>query len=396
MQLILFDSPAVRTALLPLTYARPVADLRLGSLTIAEKWARQLECPVSYLTQDYLRERYPFQSGQSNLLIDGSLLPTVELLSFVRELPLNTIYYAADELMVAHLDPEQLATYARDETLALPRHELPHLPLLRITRPADLFLHNDRALRDDFDLVTNGRISAALPKSNRLIGPADQLFIEPGVDIESCTLSTRSGLIYIGREAVVLEGGMFRGPLAINAGAIVKMGAKIYGGTTIGDRCKVGGEISNVVFQANSNKGHDGYLGNAVIGEWCNLGAGTDASNLKNDYGEVKVWSYAQRAMQPSGLQFHGLIMGDHCKTGIGTTLNTGTVIGFSSNVFGAGFPPSFVPSFSWGGAGELATYRLEKAVATAERVMARRGETFGSFEEEVFRRVFADSERYR
>ena len=396
MHVVLFDSPAVRTALLPLTYARPVADLRLGSLTIAEKWARQLECPVSYLTQDYLRERYPLQTGPTNVLIDGSLLPTVELLSFVKELPVNATYYSGEELMVAHLDREQLSAYVRQEPLATVRHNFPHLPLQRITRPADLFLHNEHALRDDFELLTNGRTSAALPQSNRPIGPADQLFLEPGVDIEGCTLSTRSGPIYIGRDAVVLEGSMVRGPVAINAGAIVKMGAKLYGGTTIGDRCKVGGEISNVVFQANSNKGHDGYLGNAVIGEWCNIGAGTDASNLKNDYGEVKVWSYANGGMQPSGLQFHGLILGDHCKVGIGTTLNTGATVGFSSNVFGAGFPPVFVPSFSWGGAGGLSTYRLDKAMATAERVLARRGEPFGAFEEGVFRRVFADSERYR
>ena len=396
MHVVLLDSPAVRTALLPLTYARPVADLRVGSLTIAEKWARQLECPVSYLTQDYLRERYPLQSGPSNLLIDGSLLPTVELLSFVKGLPLNTACLEAEHLLVAHLDQQQLNAYIQDGTLPTAGQDFPHLPLQRLTRPADIFLLNDRALRDDFELLTNGRSSAPLPQSNRLIGPADQLFLESGVDIEGCTLSTRSGPIYVGRDAVVLEGSMIRGPVSVNAGAIVKMGAKLYGGTTIGDRCKVGGEISNVVFQANSNKGHDGYLGNAVIGEWCNIGAGTDASNLKNDYGEVKVWSYAERAMRPSGLQFHGLILGDHCKVGIGTTLNTGATVGFSSNVFGAGFPPAFLPSFSWGGAEGLTTYRLENAMATAERVLARRGEAFGAFEQGVFRRVFADSEAYR
>ena len=396
MQLILFDSAGVRTALLPLTYARPVADLRVGSLTIAEKWARQLECPVSYLTQDYLRERYPLQSGPSNFLIDGSLLPNVALLSFVKGLPLNSACFGAEGLLVAHLDQQQLSAYVQHGRLPTAGQDFPHLPLQRLTRPADIFSLNDRALRDDYELLTNGRTSATLPESNQLIGPADQLFLEPGVNIEGCTLSTRSGPIYIGRDAVVLEGSMIRGPVAVNAGAIVKMGAKLYGGTTIGDRCKIGGEISNVVFQANSNKGHDGYLGNAVIGEWCNIGAGTDASNLKNDYGEVKVWSYAAEAMQASGLQFHGLIMGDHCKTGIGTTLNTGTTIGFSTNVFGAGFPPAFLPSFSWGGAGGLTTYRLEKAMATAKRVLARRGETFGAFEEGVFQRVFADSERYR
>ena len=396
MQLVLFDSVAVRTALLPLTYARPVADLRIGSLTIAEKWARQLGGTVSYLTQDYLAPGYPLVVSEMNVLIDGSLLPTLELLSFVRELPANTAYYEGDELLLAKVDAASLTAFSRSEDLAVVRRAFPHLPLQRITRPADLFLGNDRALRDDFELLTNGRTSAPLPLSNRLIGPTNQLFLEPGVDIEGCTLSTRSGPIYIGTNAVVLEGCLFRGPVAVNAGAILKMGAKIYGGTTIGDRCKVGGEISNVIFQANSNKGHDGYLGNAVVGEWCNIGAGTDASNLKNDYGPVKVWSYADRAMRSSNLQFHGLIMGDHAKTGIGTTLNTGTTIGYASNVFGADFPPAFIPSFSWGGAAGLTTYRLDKAMATAARVLARRGEVFGTYEEGVFRRVFADSNLYR
>ncbi|CAH1002137.1 hypothetical protein LEM8419_03054 [Neolewinella maritima] len=395
MHVILFDA-AVRTALLPLTYARPVADLRIGSLTIAEKWSRHLQAPVSYLTQDYLSSIFPLESGPANLLIDGSLLPTVELLSLLQNIPLHTAYYEGDQLLLGHLDQDDLDALRQQQTLKARRKDMPNLPLLRIQRPADIFLHNERALREDFELITSGRTSAPLPDTNQLIGPADQLFIEPGVSIDGAILNTRSGPIYLGRDATILEGCLFRGPIAVNAGAVVKMGAKVYGGTTIGDRCKVGGELSNVVFQANSNKGHDGYLGNAVIGEWCNIGAGTDASNLKNDYGAVKVWSYADRARRATGLQFHGMIMGDHSKTGIGTMLNTGTVIGFSTNVFGPGFPPVFLPSFSWGGAEGLTTYRPEKAMVTASRVMARRGDTFGPDQEALFQHIFAESNSLR
>ncbi|MBB4077516.1 UDP-N-acetylglucosamine diphosphorylase/glucosamine-1-phosphate N-acetyltransferase [Lewinella aquimaris] len=396
MNIILFDS-VVRQALLPLTYTRPVADLRIGSLTIAEKWARQTDGQVSFLTQDYLEKKFPHRVAERNLFIDGSILPSVELLSFLDQIENNTAYFSEGEMVVASFDrPNSERFIASRESVVERRLNLPNLPLFRITRPSDLFSLNDRAIREDFELLTSGRTSAGLPPSNLLIGPADQLFIEAGVTAEGCSFNTSSGPIYIGRDAVILEGGNFRGPIAVNAGAVIKMGAKIYGPTTIGDHCKVGGEINNVVFQANSNKGHDGFLGNAAIGEWCNIGADTNASNLKNDYSEVKVWSYPHGERRPSGLQFHGLIMGDHSKAGINTMFNTGTVVGVSASIFGPGFQADFIPSFTWGGKEDNQTYRLDKAIATVERVMLRRNVAFTDTDRAVLQHIFTATQKYR
>ena len=396
MQTILFDSD-VRTDLLPLTYARPVAGLRCGILTTAEAWAHRLGGVVSVLTQDYLQPDYPLSITDDNLFIDGSLRPSVELVSFARQAKLNTAYVEGGEPLVMRLDQNHAERFvAAADLTGIARTEMPHLPLLRVRRPADLFLHNAEALRSDFEVITAGRTSAPLSATNTLIGPADQLFIEEGVTLEACTINVTTGPVYIGSRAVVLEGCLLRGPIAACAGAVLKMGTKIYGATTLGPTCKVGGEINNVVMQAHSNKGHEGFLGNAAVGEWCNIGADTNASNLRNDYGEVKVWSYRSGQREPSGLQFHGLVLGDHCKVGINTMFNTGTVVGFSANVFGAGFPPAFVPSFSWGGGEGLTTYRPERAVATAERMYERRGRVFGARERAIFERIFADSARYR
>ena len=394
---ILFVDDSARTELLPLTYARPAADLRFGILTLAEKWSRYLDLPAGHLTADFLSPLYPPNIADDNLLVAGNLVPNVETVSWVRQLAPNTAFYREGQLVAARLDRTQTESLTRGQLAdSVVRSEAPHLPYAFLNRPADLFLGNGEAITTDFELLTRDRDSEVLSSTNRLIGSPDRLFIEEGVSMEACVLNVEAGPIFIGKGATVLEGGMFRGPLVIGEGAVVKMGAKMYAGTTIGPHCKVGGEISNVVFQANSNKGHDGYLGNAVVGEWCNIGADTNASNLKNDYGEVKVWSYAQGKMVGSGLQFHGLIMGDHGKTGINTMLNTGTVIGFSANVFGAGFPPTFIPSFTWGGAEGIQTYRLDKATDTARRVMARRNQEFTDAHSAVFEHVFTQSAAWR
>lgn len=394
--LVLFDS-SVRAALLPLTWARPVADLRIGSLTIAEKWRARQERPLTFHTQDYLRAHFPLSLSERNLFVDGSLLPTLALLSFLNVVDPNTAYYQDGELLVAFLDRNLAEDFSPESPASgIARREFPRLPLFRISRPADIFTQNARALREDFELLTLGRTSTPLSTTNLLIGPADQLFLEEGVTLEGCTINCTDGPVYFGRDSTVLEGSLLRGPLAVNAGAVVKMGARIYGSTTIGPHCKVGGEINNVVFQANSNKGHDGFLGNAVIGAWCNLGADTNASNLKNDYGEVKVWSYPDAGMRPSGLQFHGLVMGDHSKAGINTMFNTGTVVGFCASVFGGGFQPTFLPSFTWGGVEGMQTYRLDRAMATAARVMERRGLVFSAEDADLFTAIFERSQGYR
>ncbi len=398
MHLVLFDS-YVRQALLPLTYARPVAGLRCGILTTEEAWKGHLGGSVSVMTQDYLQPDFPLEIGEDTVFLDGSVRPSVELVSFLGQARIGSAYTLDGEVILIRADHKLAGEIVAGRSCTdLPADPLPlpHLPLLRLTRTADLFLHNDQALREDFDLVTRGRTSAPVSPTNTVIGPADQLFLEEGVPLEACTINVNSGPVYFGAGSVVLEGSLLRGPVAAGAGSVVKMGTKIYGATTLGPSTKVGGEINNVVFQGNSNKGHEGFLGNAVVGEWCNIGADTNASNLKNDYGEVKVWSYPEGGMIGSGLQFHGLILGDHSKVGINTMFNTGTVVGYSCNVFGAGFPPAFLPSFTWGGAESLREYRPDKALATAERMMARRGRVFGERERAVFERVFTDSQRWR
>lgn len=394
--IILFDAE-VRSYLLPLTYARPVGDLRVGILTIREKWEQHLKMPASFLTQDYLTELFPPDYADQNLLVNGSVLPTAELVALVLDLNLGEAYLKNGELIAACLDRAAMKALAEDQDFGdIEAFELRDQPLLRLNRPADIFTLNEVALREDFALLTAGRESAEPSATNTIIGPRENLFLEEGVKMEACILNLENGPMYIGKDAVILEGCMLRGPLAVGEGSLIKMGAKIYGATTLGPSCKVGGEINNVVFQANSNKGHDGFLGNAAIGEWCNIGADTNASNLKNDYGEVRVWSYPEGRFAKTGLQFHGLVMGDHSKAGINTMFNTGTVIGFSANIYGEGFPRTFLPSFIWGGSGGVMTYRIDKAVATAERVMARRKVDFTEAHRRLFAAVFAKSDEYR
>jgi len=394
--IILFDAET-RNHLLPLTYARPVGDLRVGILTVREKWEMYLNQPVSFLTREYLTELFPTASTEDNLLINGSVLPTADLTGKLSDLEPGQGYERNGELIAARLDKEGLEKMAGENALdSIDTTDLGNQPLPQLRRPADIFCLNDAALREDFALLTAGRKSAEPSVTNTIIGPRENLFLEAGVKLEACTINLENGPVYFGRNAVILEGCLLRGPLAVGEESVLKMGAKIYGATTLGPRCKVGGEVNNVVFQANSNKGHDGFLGNAAIGEWCNIGADTNASNLKNDYGEVRVWSYPEGRFAKTGLQFHGLVMGDHSKAGINTMFNTGTVVGFSSNVFGEGFPRTFLPSFLWGGAGGVMTYRMDKAVATAERVMARRQVDFTEAHGRLFRAVFAESEKHR
>lgn len=389
--IIFFDGNS-RAHLLPLTFSRPVAGLRIGILTIGEKWERHLGMPASFLTQDYLAEQFPLKVAEHNLLIDGDVLPTPEIVALVLNLSLGSAYTSGGELIAACLDRAAVEALARDEDFGdVTAYELDDQPLLRVQRPADLFDLNDAVIREDFALLTAGRTSAELSATNTVIGPRENLFVEQGVRAEACVFNVEDGPVYLGKDCVLLEGSLLRSPLVIGECSVVKMGAKIYGGTTLGPSVKVGGEINNVVFQGNANKGHDGYLGNAFVGEWCNIGADTNASNLRNDYAEVEVWSYPEGRFVRTGMQFHGLIMADHSKVGINTMFNTGTVVGFSCNVFGQGFPPTFIPSFSWGGAGGLQTYRMDKALATAERMMARRGVAMTLGVKGVFAAVFAE-----
>ena len=372
--LILFDDHAW-AGMLPLTWLRPVCHLRIGALTLAERWERMLDGVATPLTQDYLAEEYPLEVSYDNLFINASLLPTRELVTAILDLHRGEALTQDDELLAARLDRETLDRLAADGELdELPGYEYEG-PARLLRRPYDLFRLNAECIAGDFALLTAGRASAPLSDTNTVIG-THPVFLEEGARVEAAVINTEDGPVYLGRDAKVMEGCLLRGPLALNAGAVLKMGAKVYGGTTVGPGCKVGGEVSNVVFQGYANKGHDGFVGNAVIGHWCNLGADTNASNMKNNYADVRLWDYTEERFVDTGLQFCGLVMGDHAKCGINTMFNTGTVVGVGANVFGGGFPRNFVPDFSWGGASGQVTYRLDKMLETAERAMARRGRT--------------------
>lgn len=395
-RIILFDNE-VRDRLLPLTYTRPVCELRIGIQTIREKWEQWLGMPVAYITQDYLAERYAIDHSGVNYIINGSVLPSAQLVRLIQQMEFNQAYLRGEELVVAKLGEDQIEKLIQDDDIGeLNGYDLGETEYLKIDNIWDFYRLNDKAIKEDYERLTRDRESQALSDSNRLIGPSSQLFIEEGAVVEGATLNTKEGPIYIGRDAEVMEGSLVRGPFALCEHSKLKLGAKIYGGTTIGPHCKVGGEVSNSVINGYSNKAHDGYLGNSILGYWCNLGADTNVSNLKNNYDEVKLWNYKAGRFLKTGQQFCGLIMGDHSKTGINTMFNTGTVVGVSCNVYGEGYPRNFIPSFSWGGKQGFQTYKTNRAFDTAERVMARRNVNFDVEERLLLLRVFEDTAKWR
>lgn len=395
--IILFD-PDTRDQLLPLTYTRPVCELRVGIWTIREKWEHWLKGSVSYITQDYLSEKYPISIASDNFVINGSVLPTKELCHLIEKLNNNEALLREGELIAARLDEAQFFNLMEDSDIEeLEGLEIdPSVEVTAISHLWDIFSYNAQALKTDFAEITKGRQSAPLSATNRLIGDASQLFIEEGAIVECAILNVNRGPIYIGKNAEIMEGCSIRGGLALCEESLVKMGAKIYGATTIGPNSKVGGEINNAVIIANSNKGHEGYLGNSVIGEWCNIGADSNTSNLKSNYDYIKLWNYTKDNFVRTGLQFLGLIMGDHSKCAINTMFNTGTVVGVSANVFGAGFPRNFIPSFTWGGTEDMETYAFNKAIDTAERVLARRNLHLLPEDRDILKYIFDFSSRYR
>ncbi|MCP3933392.1 MAG: glucose-1-phosphate thymidylyltransferase [Bacteroidetes bacterium] len=395
MNIILFDDD-VRNKLLPLTYTRPVGKMRIGILTIQEKWEKWLNGKASFITQDYLIEKFPIEISDQNYLINASVLPSTPLCTLIEQLDENEALLKDDEMIAARLNERQFDKLMNDEEIEeLTGIDLEDTPFLRIQNTCDIFRLNDAALRSDFELLTRGRVSQPISSTNQIIGK-ENIFLEEGAKAECAILNASTGPIYIGKDAEIMEGAMIRGPFALCERSIVKMGAKIYGATTVGPVCKVGGEVKNTVLFSYSNKGHDGFLGNSVLGAWCNIGADSNSSNLKNNYKEVRVWNYEEERFLPTGLQFCGLIMGDHSKCGINTMFNTGTVIGVSANIFGEGFPRNFIPSFSWGGNKGYDTYTLEKAFDTIEKVVTRRDFEFGVKDRLILLRIYEDTAKYR
>lgn len=386
MNFLLVDNEDLRNNLLPMTYTRPVSELRIGALTLRQKWESRLPGSYGYLTTDYLKEIYPCGcqvyspdtvSIASDIIASDSLARELEKLS------------AGDALYDA--DGRWIATRGVESTRITKE-----ISLRRVTQLTDIFTLNGEEIEADFDLLTKGRKSEPLSATVTLVGDRSKVFVEPGATIECCSINVVKGPVYIGRDAEVMEGTALRGPIAVCEHSTVNMGTRIYGATTVGPHCKVGGELNNVVMHSYSNKAHDGFLGNAAIGSWCNLGAGCVASNLKNDYTEIKLWNYPSHRFLRTGLQFCGLIMGDHSKAGINTMFNTATVVGVGVNIYGTGFPRNFVASFSEGGAAGFSDVPMSKFFDVAVRVMARRGIELTDADRRMFLAIRDAAENYK
>ena len=389
MNYILFDGPH-RNNLLPFTYTKPVADLRVGILTIREKWESYLECTTTTVTEDYLSEKYPMVEMEVNTMVNASYLPNHEMISIIKELKANqALFKDEDVIAFCFEEGEEHSDFLNFEAIEFEGD------FIKIEHTWDIFSKNAEAIQNDFEFITKNRESEPIPSTVNTINP-EHIFIEKGASLNFVTLNASSGPIYIGRDSEVMEGSVVRGPFALCNNAALKLNTKIYGATTIGPYSKVGGEVNNSMISGYSNKGHDGFLGNSVLGEWCNLGADTNNSNLKNNYAEVRLWDYNTEGFAKTGLQFCGLMMGDHSKCGINTMFNTGTVVGVSANIFGSGFPRNFVPSFSWGGSKGFVTYNTNKAFEVAEVVMQRRNLPFSDNDKSILEHVFEETKKYR
>ena len=384
MNYILFDGNG-RNQLLPFTFTRPVADIRIGITTLREKWEYFLKSKTSTLSEDYLSDKFPLVTEEENVLINASVLPHKSLVEQIKQLKTGEAIIHEDVLVALGVHAADI----HDFNKSVPKSVEVDGKFQQIRNVWDIYAMNNQAIADDFTLLVSGRQSAPLSKTNFVKGNPNLIFLEEGAEVEYAFLNTKEGPVYIGKDAVVMEGAKIRGPFALCEHATVKMDAKIYGGTTIGPYSKVGGEVSNSVIFGYSNKGHDGFLGNSVLGEWCNLGADTNISNLKNTYEPVKLWSYVEERFVQTGQQFCGLMMGDHSKCGINTMFNTGTVVGVNANIFGDGYQRNFIPSFSWGGKQGLTHYQLKKAFQVATAVFARRNKKFDQVEKDILSHVY-------
>ncbi|MCC7331974.1 MAG: GlmU family protein [Flavobacteriales bacterium] len=391
MNVIFFEEN--RSQFFPFAFTRPIAEFRIGILTIREKWEKMMSCTTSFETADYLSKKFPLDFGKENssVWINSSFLPNLELVNEVLALQINESLEFEKEIIAVHLqNPKKIKDL---DVNSLKRKKTNSNPIF-IKHITDIFSKNEFAIKADYEYLTKGKISQKISDTNTVIG--NDLFVEEGAKIEACVLNSTTGPIYIGKNSEIMEGTVIRGPFALCENSILKLSTKIYGATTVGPNSRVGGEVNNSVIFGYSNKGHDGFLGNSVIGEWCNLGADTNNSNLKNNYAEVKLWNYGSETMEKTGLQFCGLFMGDHSKCGINTMFNTGTVVGVFANIFGGGFPPNFIPSFSWGGSEGFETYQLNKAFEVAHQVMDRRHVEFTEFDQEIISNVYKITSKYR
>ena len=391
MNIILFDTPELRKNLLPLTYTRPVAEFRCGIFTLSEKWSKRGQS-ISFLTDDYLSVKYPANYYDDNIYLNGATFYSSEILEALKTLN-NNEGIEQDGVLIAYRTSEKLKFNFDSSNFQL--HTINHnFQLLENTW--DVFILNGQEIRNDYRWIAANGTSKEINDKHTAVYGQENIFIEEGAKIKASILNAENGPIYLGKGATIEEGSIIKGPFALCDNATVNMGAKIKGDSTVGPHCKVGGEVSNSVLFGFSSKGHDGFIGNSVIGEWCNLGADTNTSNLKNNYADVKLWNYQKGGFKNTESQFCGLIMGDHSKCGINTMFNTGTVVGVSANIFGSGFPRNFIPSFAWGGASGLVTYQPKKVYEVAQLVMIRRNKDFDEVEKSIMDKVFELSSEYR
>lgn len=367
MNVILFDDPLIRVELFPFTMTRPTGNIRVGIQTIDEKWHSWLGVRPSFLTEPYLQHKFPLHPDSDNLLINGSICPDDKLVSAIERLKDGETLVAGDLIIASRSNATVWPVLP--ERRSIPYGE----GLVLINKPWKIFMENATQISADLARITQGRVSSEIDDRHTIVYGKENLFVEEGVTTRACIINAERGPVYLGKNSTIHEGAIVRGAFALCEGSEVNVGAKIRGDTTIGPFSKVGGEVAAAMIYGYSNKAHDGYLGCSVVGEWCNIGADSNTSNLKNNYETVKAWNHATAEFQDTGLQFCGLMMGDHSKCGINSMFNTGTVVDVFANVFGEGFLRSYIPSFTWGGTHQLTTYKLEKALETLKRVMERR-----------------------
>ncbi len=396
MNIILFDEPSTKTNLLPFTYTRPVSDIRIGIITIKEKWHKWLRADYSYLTESYLSKKYPVHNTPNNLYLNGSVLPNPALVDAIKALKKDQILLK-DNLPIAFYGYLDGIDDLNTENLFSNTDRIYFSgDIISLQHVYDIFIHNGAAIRSDFNLLTAGRKSHSIEDPHTAVYNAQDIFIEENVRIKSAILNAENGPIYIGANAEIGDGSIIKGAVSIGEGTVLNLGARLRGDITVGPYSKVGGEISNSVIFGNSNKAHEGFLGNSVLGEWCNLGADTNASNLKNSYENIRIWNYEEERFVQTGRQFCGLIMGDHSNCGINTMFNTGTVVGVSSNIFGSGYPRAFIPSFSYGGAQGFSTYNFKKALEVIPKVFARRKKNLMKEDVDILVHIFEKTKKYR
>lgn len=387
MEIVLFDDAAWRKRTYPLSLTRPVSNLRVGILTINEKWERWCKLSTSFLTVDYLQEKFPLRTSKGEILcVKGDILPSESLVDSLMALKQGDILMKHDEWIAFKTDSQFVHGFqgvmTRDFKPTVFKYELS-----RLRYPEDIFLKNGEEIEKDFQLITEGRISKSLSSTNRILG--DQIFVEEGATVECSILNTLKGPIYLGENSEIWEGCMIRGAFSLGKGSQLKMGTKVYSNVSIGPYSRMGGELNTSVVWGNSAKGHDGYLGSSVIGEWCNWGAGTSNSNMKNNYNKIRLFDYETHSYRETDLHFCGLIMADHSRCSINTTFNTGTIVGVSANIFGVGSLPSYIPDFSWGGAHDFVEYDIEKMKSSSEIAFQRRNQKFDEVEKKICHSVF-------